>query len=97
MVYLGPAIGPKHYEVGDDVRDAFVALDGQAASAFKARESGKWLANLYELARQRLHKLGIQEIFGGDYCTAEDTARFYSYRRDGATGRMASLIWLERS
>ncbi|MDQ3261197.1 MAG: peptidoglycan editing factor PgeF [Pseudomonadota bacterium] len=94
LVYLGPAIGPKHYEVGDDVRDAFVALDGEAQAAFKAKENGKWLANLYELARLRLLKLGIRDVFGGDYCTAEDPARFYSYRRDGQTGRMASLIWL---
>jgi polyphenol oxidase len=97
LIYLGPAIGPKRFEVGEEVRAAFVALDGQAASAFKPKENGKWLANLYELARQRLHKLGIQEIFGGDYCAAEDAERFYSYRRDGATGRMASLIWLEIS
>ncbi len=97
LVYLGPAIGPRRYEVGDEVRDAFIALDPGIASAFVAKENGKWLANLYELARQRLHKLGIEQIFGGDYCTVEDAARFYSYRRDGATGRMASLIWLEAS
>ncbi len=96
LVYFGPAIGPQRYEVGDDVRTAFIAFDGHAASAFEAKLNGKWLANLYELARQRLDKLGIKKIFGGDYCTAEDAARFYSYRRDGATGRMASLIWLER-
>ncbi len=96
LVYLGPAIGPQRYEVGGDVRDAFVARDGQTASAFKSKENGKWLANLYELARRRLHKLGIRAVFGGDYCTAEDLVRFYSYRRDGQTGRMASLIWLER-
>ena len=96
LVYLGPAIGPQSYEVGDEVRDAFIEQDSQAASAFVARPNGKWLANLYELARQRLNKIGVTHIFGGDYCTAKDPDRFYSYRRDGVTGRMAALIWLER-
>lgn len=95
MAYLGPAIGPQRYEVGDDVRDVFIAHDQRAASAFVANGNGKWLANLYELARQRLRKLGIEQIYGGDFCTASDAETFYSYRRDGVTGRNASLIWLE--
>jgi polyphenol oxidase len=95
LTYLGPAIGPQSYEVGDDVRDTFIAHDKRATSAFILGPNGKWLANLYELARQRLNEIGIMQVFGGDYCTMTDSERFYSYRRDGVTGRMASLIWLE--
>jgi polyphenol oxidase len=94
LAYLGPAIGPQRYEVGDDVREVFVEHDSRAVAAFVANENGKWLANLYELARQRLYSLGVDRVYGGDFCTAEDAARFYSYRRDGVTGRTASLIWL---
>lgn len=96
LVYLGPAIGPNRYEISNDVRDAFITQDVRTASAFIATPNGKWLANLYQLARQRLHTLGVEQIFGGDLCTASDAARFYSYRRDGVTGRTASLIWLDR-
>ncbi|MDD2758696.1 MAG: peptidoglycan editing factor PgeF [Methylomonas sp.] len=93
-VWLGPAIGPNRFEVGDEVRDAFVGDNSKADSAFKALGSGKWLADIYRLARLQLSDLGINRIYGGDYCTVADTQRFYSYRRDGAaTGRMASLIW----
>lgn len=93
-VWLGPAIGPEQFEVGDDVRDAFVSNLPQHASAFKSHGPGKWLADIYLLARQQLGALGIVQIHGGGLCTVADTRRFYSYRRDGAvTGRMASLIW----
>ncbi|MBL8527764.1 MAG: peptidoglycan editing factor PgeF [Burkholderiales bacterium] len=95
LAYLGPAIGPHAFEVGNDVRDAFVRTDAQAAAAFQPTPSGKWLADLYALARLRLAKIGTSHVYGGDFCTFGDASRFYSYRRDGVTGRMASLIWLE--
>ncbi len=94
MAWLGPAIGPAAFEVGDEVRAAFVARDPGAAEAFRAASPGKWLADIYLLARQRLHALGLGAISGGDLCTVSDSERFFSYRRDGVTGRMASLIWL---
>ena len=94
LAYLGPAIGPAAFEVGDEVRRAFVAADVAAASAFIPHGSGKWLADLYALARQRLRRCGIERIYGGACCTFSDADRFFSYRRDGQTGRMASLIWL---
>ncbi|MGY6274252.1 peptidoglycan editing factor PgeF [Methylomonas sp. MgM2] len=93
-VWLGPAIGPESFEVGDDVRTAFVQANSKAEEAFKASPSGKWLADIYRLARIALAEEGIDRIHGGNYCTVNDSQRFYSYRRDGAaTGRMASLIW----
>jgi YfiH family protein len=93
-VWLGPAIGPDNFEVGDDVLKAFVTQSPKAEQAFKANSPGKWLANIYQLARLQLTELGIDQIFGGEYCTFADPQRFYSYRRDGTTsGRMASLIW----
>ncbi|MGH8752253.1 MAG: peptidoglycan editing factor PgeF [Burkholderiales bacterium] len=95
LAYLGPAIGPAAYEVGKDVRDAFIRSDSAAESAFTPHAPGKWLADLYTLARQRLNRLGVEKIYGGEVCAYSDPARFYSHRRDGATGRMASLIWLE--
>ena len=95
LAWLGPAIGPQAFEVGDEVRAAFVGVDGRAEAAFRsAGQPGKWLADLYLLARQRLAALGVSGIYGGDCCTVSDAARFFSYRRDGVTGRMASLIWL---
>lgn len=94
LVWLGPAIGPAAFEVGDEVRDAFIAHDAEAASAFVPSPNGRWLADIYRLARQRLNKMGIAAIHGGHWCTYSDSERFYSYRRDGVTGRMASLIWL---
>lgn len=93
-IWLGPAIGPDNFEVGDDVRDAFVTDNSKAAKAFKAQDPGKWLADIYQLAKLQLNELGVEQIYGGGYCTVADEQRFYSYRRDGAaTGRMASLIW----
>jgi len=97
LAYLGPAIGPRAFEVGDEVRSAYVAENGAAASAFTPSSPGKWLADIYLLARQRLAIRGVERVFGGSFCTVSDAERFFSYRRDGQTGRMASMIWLERS
>ncbi|MEN8176135.1 MAG: peptidoglycan editing factor PgeF [Pseudomonadota bacterium] len=94
MAWLGPAIGPGSFEVGADVRDAFVTEDPGAAGCFVDGGPGHWLADLYALARRRLAALGVNSVYGGEYCTVSDPRRFYSYRRDGATGRMASLIWV---
>jgi YfiH family protein len=96
LAYFGPAIGPQAFEVGALVRDAFTASDPEAATAFIRNRHDKWLADLYLLATQRLHRLGVKRVFGGGYCTYSDPARFFSYRRERATGRMASLIWLTR-
>lgn len=98
MAWLGPAIGPSHFEVGMDVYEAFVSHDEQAIKAFMPKEAphgNKWLADIFLLARQRLINSGVTEISGGGVCTFSDPARFFSYRRDGETGRMAALIWLE--
>ncbi|PSU28334.1 peptidoglycan editing factor PgeF [Photobacterium lutimaris] len=94
MAWLGPAIGPQAFEVGGEVRELFLAHDPAAAQAFQPRGE-KWLADLYQLARQRLAKVSVDEVFGGDCCTYSDAERFYSYRRDGVTGRQATLIWRE--
>jgi hypothetical protein len=95
IAWLGPAIGPTAFEVGDEVRAAFVATDAIADAAFKpAGQPGKWLADIYLLARQRLAALGVTAVYGGDCCTVSESRRFFSYRRDGVTGRMASLVWL---
>lgn len=95
IAWLGPAIGPTAFEVGDEVRAAFVATDAIADAAFKpAGQPGKWLADIYLLARQRLAALGVTAVHGGDCCTVSESRRFFSYRRDGVTGRMASLVWL---
>lgn len=95
LAWLGPAIGPTAFEVGDAVHTAFVAADPAAARAFVAKTDGKWLADLYTLARQRLARLGVNRVFGGQWCTWSDPDLFYSYRRDGQTGRMGSFIWIE--
>ena len=98
MAYLGPAIGPRAFEVGPEVRAEFVATDAQAAAAFQpVPGSDKYLADLYLLAHQRLARAGLTRVYGGDFCTYSEPKRFYSYRRDGATGRMASLIWLDKA
>ncbi len=94
MAWLGPAIGPDAFEIGAEVRQTFVAHDRRAAEAFRRTASERWLADIYELARQRLAARGVAAVYGGGECTMSDAARFYSYRRDGTTGRMASLIWL---
>lgn len=93
MAWLGPAIGPRAFEVGAEVRDIFLAHDLLSDAAFKPHHE-KFLADLNLLARQRLEALGITRIFGGTECTYNDSRRYYSYRRDGTTGRMGSFIWL---
>ncbi|HZR37165.1 MAG TPA: peptidoglycan editing factor PgeF [Nevskia sp.] len=95
LAWLGPAIGPEAFEVGEEVREAFVAGDPAAAQAFRAGPPGKHHADLWMLARQRLQRAGVRRISGGGLSTHADPARFYSYRRDGVTGRMAALIWLD--
>jgi polyphenol oxidase len=95
IAWLGPAIGPEAYEVGRDVYDAFVAASPQAEEAFRPRGAGKFLADLYQLARQRLAACGVGTVVGGGFCTLTDAARFYSYRRAPTTGRFASLVWIE--
>lgn len=96
LAWLGPAIGPQAFEVGDEVRIAFTAQDAHAAQAFvPSHRPGHWLANLYLLARQHLARLGVAAVYGGGLCTYADEARFFSFRRDGQCGRMASLIWLD--
>ena len=94
LAWMGAAIGPQAFEVGDDVREAFVARHPEAAAAFAPHAPGKWLADLYRLARVRLDHAGVHAIYGGGRCTYQEADSFYSYRRDGVTGRMASLIWL---
>ena len=94
IAWLGPAIGPRVYEVGEEVRAAFLKRDAAAAAAFVATRPGHWLLDLYAVARQRLAKLGVERVYGGGLCTYSDPERFYSYRRDRASGRMAALIWL---
>ena len=94
IAWLGPAIGPHAFEVGDDVRDAFVARDPMAAEAFQPH-GGRWHADIYQLARRQLACLDVAAVSGGEWCTHTDAERFYSYRRDGRTGRMATLIWLD--
>jgi YfiH family protein len=94
IAYIGPGIGPLRYEVGEEVRSAFVDRDAQAAGSFAARGGGKFLADLCALARRRLAAAGVTRVYGGGFCTASEE-RFFSFRRDRTTGRMASLIWLE--
>ena len=99
MAWLGPAIGPNAFEVGAEVRTQFIAKDAQAELAFKAH-GDKFLADIYTVAIQRLNNLGVTQIYGGGqenepWCTFTDEKRFFSFRRDGETGRMATLIWLQ--
>ena len=95
LAWLGPAIGPAVYQVGDEVRETFTGHDAQAAAAFQAAPQGGWLADMYRLARQRLAAQGVTAVYGGQACSFSDAERFFSYRRDGVTGRMASLIWID--
>lgn len=96
LAWLGPAIGPRAFEVGDEVRASFLAADAAANSAFVATGvPGKWMADLFTLARQRLLRAGVGFVGGGGLCTHTHHLRFYSYRRERVTGRFASLIWLE--
>ena len=96
LAWLGPAIGPTAFEVGAEVREAFMQDHPTAEQAFKpSTYAGKWLADIYMLARQRLNLAGVRDIYGGDLCTYTDAKRFFSYRRDGQTGRMGSFIWMD--
>ncbi len=94
VAWLGPAIGPSAFEVGAEVREAFLVRDAGAVAEFRPNQDGRWLANLPALARRRLAAAGVNNVHGGDLCSFSDPARFFSYRRDGATGRMAALAWL---
>jgi YfiH family protein len=94
IAWLGPAIGPAHFEVGGEVRAAFLAHDAAAAAAFTANTRGRWQCDLAALARRRLNAAGVTAVFGGSWCTYSDPLRFFSYRRAGQCGRMAALIWL---
>jgi len=94
MAWLGPAIGRSHFEVGDEVRAAFLLQDDRAATAFTANPRGRWQCDLSTLARLRLKTLGVPLVTGGECCTYSDPERFFSYRRDGRCGRMAAFIWL---
>jgi polyphenol oxidase len=95
LAYLGPAISADAFEVGQEVYDAFVLRDASASIAFRHRGNGKYLADLYALARLRLRAVGVMPTYGGNFCTLNDSERFYSYRRDHSTGRMAALIWMD--
>lgn len=95
IAWLGPAIGPEHFEVGEEVRAAFLACDAGAQSAFVHNTRGRWLCDLYALARRRLAAAGVRDVYGGGWCTYADPAQYYSFRRDRQCGRMAALIWIE--
>ena len=95
LAWLGPTISQRNFEVGDEVRAAFMKDDAGAAVAFEANSQGRWQCDLYALARRRLAALGVGDVSGGGWCTYADTSRFFSYRRDGQCGRMAALIWME--
>jgi hypothetical protein len=94
LAWMGPAIGPDAFEVGAEVRQLFIQTDNDAQEAFRPSPRGRWLADIYHLARLRLLKRGVEHIYGGKWCTLSDPERFYSHRRDGNTGRMASMIWI---
>ena len=96
LVWLGPAIGPDVYEVGEEVYDAFTKAEPEAKQAFTTTTKGHWLFDIYQLAKLRLNKMGVSHIYGGEHCTLSEEEEFFSYRRDGVTGRMASLIWIDK-
>lgn len=95
LVWLGPAIGPEAFEVGSEVKDVFLGKSADFDSAFKPHSEGKWLMDIYLAARIQLKQLGIEDVYGGGFCTYTEVERFYSFRRDKQTGRMASLVWME--
>jgi YfiH family protein len=95
LVWLGPAIGPAAFEVGDEVRECFLSYRQEAAQLFTFTRPGHWLADIYALARMRLNDAGVMFVSGGDCCTYSQESLFFSYRRDGKTGRMAAMIWCE--
>ncbi|MEK6749910.1 MAG: peptidoglycan editing factor PgeF [Pseudomonadota bacterium] len=95
LAWLGPAIGPAHFEVGDDVYNAFAQARPESMHAFRAGRAGHWYADIFELARYALLRRGIVAVYGGGICTYSEKTRFFSFRRDGRTGRMATVIWME--
>jgi YfiH family protein len=95
VAWLGPAAGPQAYEIGAEVRDAFLAHDPAAEVAFVATRPGHWRVDLYALARQRLAAAGVTAVSGGDRCTISEPRHYFSHRRDACTGRLASLVWME--
>jgi YfiH family protein len=96
LAWLGPAIGPVHFEIGAEVREELLRADPEAEAAFEQNARGRYMANLAALVRRRLKRLGIARIYGGDACTYAAPEEYFSYRRDGRTGRQATLIWLEK-
>ena len=96
LAWLGPGIGPGHFEIGAEVREELLHADPQAEGAFERNAGGRYMADLAALARRRLERLGIARIYGGDACTFTAPKDYVSYRRDGRTGRQASLVWLEK-
>ena len=94
IAWMGPAIGPDAFEVGAEVREAFAAVDGGAGAAFRPHVPGKFMADLYTLARRRLAQIGVESVHGGGFCTFHDAARFFSYRREKRSGRMGAFIWI---
>ncbi len=96
IAWLGPAISQRHFEVGREVREEFMREDAGAAAAFALNDRGRYMADLYALARRRLARLGVDRVYGGGECTYAEPGRYFSHRRDGRTGRQATLIWLER-
>lgn len=95
LAWLGPAIGPRHFEIGPEVRDELLKGDAGAEAAFTVNARGRFMADLGALARRRLARLGIERTYGGGECTYSQSAKYFSHRRDGRTGRQASLIWLK--
>ena len=95
LAYLGPAIGPQAYEVGDEVREAFLARDAAAEAAFAAVRPGHWMLDLYAVARQRLAACGVTSVHGGGHCTYSEADKFFSFRRDATMRRMVACIWIE--
>ncbi len=97
LVWLGPAISADVYEVGEEVYDAFTKAEVEAKQAFTSVSEGHWLFDIYQLAKLRLNKMGVKQIYGGDRCTLSEEEQFFSYRRDDVTGRMASMIWIDKT
>lgn len=96
MAWLGPAIEQEAFEVGEEVRERFLKLGADNAAAFQSNARGRWQADLYQLARNELARLGVTAVYGGGYRCCADNKRFFSYRRESRTGRMATLVWLDR-
>ena len=96
LVWMGAAIGPTAFTIGSEVRDTFISTHPESTVAFSPHQ-GKWKADIYRLARIRLASVGVADVYGGDHCTVNEVKSFFSYRRSGRTGRMASLIWIERA